>query len=173
VKSIRYATDAEYEQHFLSLFSQSVERRTGPGAAILAELSGGMDSTSIVCMSDRVQASHNPPRSLIDSISYYDDSEPTWNERPYFSLVEELRGKTGIHTDTSLIARTFQSHDSSLGEYLFPGADSSSIEREQHFESLDHGHRYRTILSGIGGDELLGGVPTPLPELPVISHRET
>jgi len=45
---IHYKTDAEYEEHLFSLFRQSVERRTGPGAPILAQLSGGMDSSSIV-----------------------------------------------------------------------------------------------------------------------------
>ena len=152
--TIRYKTDAEYEEHFRSLFRQSVERRTGPGAAILAQLSGGMDSTSIVCMSDELRASSNPPGRPIDSISYYDDSEPSWNERFYFSLVEGARGRIGIHVDASLIPQTFQPHDPFSGEYLFPGADSSSIERERNFESLDQDHHYRAILSGIGGDEL-------------------
>jgi asparagine synthase (glutamine-hydrolysing) len=163
--TIRYGSDAEYEEHFLSLFQQSVQRRTGPGASILAQLSGGMDSTSIVCMSDMVRASYHPPGSQIDTISYYDDAEPHWDERPFFTLVEQARGKVGIHADASLIPQTFRVHDASSGDYLFPGADSSSIERERHFEGLDRDHRYRVILSGIGGDELLGGVPTPMPEL--------
>jgi asparagine synthase (glutamine-hydrolysing) len=46
--AIRLKTDAEYETRFLTLFEQSVARRTGPGAPILAQLSGGMDSTAIV-----------------------------------------------------------------------------------------------------------------------------
>src|SRR5579862_3635454 len=124
-----------------------------------------MDSASIVCMSDKVRTSLNPSGSQIDTISYYDDAEPHWDERPFFSLVEQARGKIGIHADASLISQTFHTHDSSSGEYLFPGADSSSIARERYFESLDRDHHYRVLLSGIGGDELLGGVPTPLPEL--------
>ncbi len=54
----RHKSDEEYEAHFLSLFQQSVERRTGPGAPILAQLSGGMDSTSIVCMSSSRSKTH-------------------------------------------------------------------------------------------------------------------
>src|SRR6266567_3126356 len=34
---IRYRTDAEYEEHFLSLFEQAVRRRTGPGAPVIAQ----------------------------------------------------------------------------------------------------------------------------------------
>ena len=52
--TIRYSSDKDYEEHFFELFKQSVERRTGRGAPILAQLSGGMDSTSIVCMSDHI-----------------------------------------------------------------------------------------------------------------------
>src|SRR5580700_3096339 len=50
---LRYRTDAEYEEHFRSVFSAAVGRRLRSDTPILAELSGGMDSCSIVCMADR------------------------------------------------------------------------------------------------------------------------
>jgi asparagine synthase (glutamine-hydrolysing) len=40
---------------------------------------------------------------------------------------------------------------------------SSSAERR--FASTVQDHGYRVLLSGVGGDEVLGGVPTPVPEL--------
>lgn len=43
--------------------------------------------------------------------------------------------------------------------------DESFLAREQEFERLATERRYRAVLSGLGGDEVLGGVPTPLPEL--------
>ena len=162
---IRYKSDAEYEEHFLALLRQSVERRTGPGAPILAQLSGGMDSTSIVCMCDHIRRSNDPKAKLFDTVSYFDDSEPSWNERPYFSLVEARRGKVGFHVDTTLQDRTFGPHDSEQGPCLLPGTDRSSLDGERIFRELVGDKEYRAILSGIGGDELLGGVPTPLPEL--------
>jgi asparagine synthase (glutamine-hydrolysing) len=162
---IRYKTDAEYEEHFLALFRGAVERRTGPGAPVMAQLSGGMDSTSIVCMSDYARRSRDPNAELVDTISFYDESEPNWNERPYFSIVEAKRGKAGIHIETSFMDRTFEPPDLSEGVHLFPGADRSTIAREKKLqECVDRGG-YRVILSGIGGDEVLGGVPTPSPEL--------
>ena len=33
---------------------------------------------------------------MLDTISYYDDSEPNWNERPFFRKVEEQRSRTGL-----------------------------------------------------------------------------
>jgi asparagine synthase (glutamine-hydrolysing) len=48
---------------------------------------------------------------------------------------------------------------------LLPGADSSTSVRENEFLTHLDPREYRVVLSGLGGDELLGGVPTPLPEL--------
>lgn len=162
---IRHRSDKEYEEHFLYLFQQSVARRTGPGAPILAELSGGMDSSSIVCLSDYLRRTCDRESVLLDTVSYFDDSEASLNDRPYFSMVETSRGKIGYHIDTAFSKRTFELHDSCKGIYRLPGADSSSFDQERSFQDAVWNHGYRSILSGIGGDELLGGVPDPLPEL--------
>jgi asparagine synthase (glutamine-hydrolysing) len=163
---IHYKTDAEYEEHFLSLLRQSVERRTGPGAPILAHLSGGMDSTSIVCLSDLMRKEQGRTTAeFLDTVSFYDDSEPSWNEKPYFTVVEERRGKRGIHIETSVTDRTFGTDPFSEIVNLYPSTDNSAIVREQKLLEAIKGKNYKSILSGFGGDEVLGGVPTPLPEL--------
>jgi asparagine synthase (glutamine-hydrolysing) len=160
---IRYTSEAAYDEHFLHLFRQAVERRTGPGAPILAELSGGMDSSSIVCMSDDIRKAHGAaPADLIDTVSYYDDSEPNWNEMPYFTAVEHARNKSGLHIEVSAQTATFEPP---VAEYLWPGPDGRTFLAEKRFEEHLAGGQYRVILSGIGGDELLGGPPDPLPEL--------
>jgi asparagine synthase (glutamine-hydrolysing) len=160
---IHHRSDAEYDEHFLSLFRQSVARRTGPGAPILAELSGGMDSSSIVCMSDRIRQEQGAsPADFIDTVSYYDDSEPNWNEKPYFTAVERFRERRGLHIEVLSRGRKF---GPPAPVYLWPGPESNTLAAEQQLErQLDCG-QYRVILSGIGGDELLGGPPNPLPEL--------
>jgi asparagine synthase (glutamine-hydrolysing) len=165
--TICYRSDAEYEAHFLHLLRQSVGRRTGAGAPILAELSGGMDSTSIVCVSDQMRYSQGAsPRELLDTLSYYDESEPNWDERPYFTAVEMQRRKAGFHVNISTRERTFAPADLPEG-YIprLPGLDQYGVDHEKHARSAVSRGGYRVILSGIGGDELLGGVPTPLPEL--------
>jgi asparagine synthase (glutamine-hydrolysing) len=164
-KEVRYNTDAEYEAHFLALFQQSVERRTGPGGPILAQLSGGMDSSSIVCMSDHIRRSAAHSSDILDTVSFFDDTEPNWDERPYVSAVEAKRGKPGVHIARSFLNRTFLPPDHTDGFCVFPGADSSAVEQERTFQNALQAGQYRVILSGIGGDELLGGVPSPVPEL--------
>jgi len=163
--SIRYRDDADYEGHFIALFKKAVERRTGPGAPVLAQLSGGMDSTSIVCMSDYVRRSPGHEAELIDTVSFYDDSESSFNDREFFPIVESRRAKVGTHLDAAFSQRTFEPHDPADGLYLFPGADSFSLKQERHFFDRVWGAGYGSILSGIGGDEVLGGVPNGFPEL--------
>ena len=96
-KRICYRTDGEYEEHFRFVFTKAVQRKLRSDAPVLSELSGGRDSSSIVCIADTVLADGAAECPRLDTISYYDDSEPTWNERPYFTKVEEKRGRTGLH----------------------------------------------------------------------------
>jgi asparagine synthase (glutamine-hydrolysing) len=159
-------SDAEYEDHFLDLFRQSVARRTGTGAPILAELSGGMDSTSIVCMSDHIRTSQGEGvNGILDTVSYFDPGEPNWNEQPYFSISEARRGKEGIHIQTSFADSRFEPCDPALGPRPLPGADRATENFERQILTAMQVKNCRVILSGVGGDELLGGVPTPMPEL--------
>ena len=96
---IRYRTEAEYEEHFRIVFAKAVQRKLRSDRPVLAELSGGRDSSSIVCMADTIVARGAADTPRLDTISYYDDSDPNWNERPYFTKVEERRGRTGWHVN--------------------------------------------------------------------------
>lgn len=105
--SIRYASDAEYEEHFRSIFRDSVRRRLRSERPVLAELSGGVDSSSIVCMADDVR--REEPGPPIETLSYFDIDEPSGDERPYFNLIEQRRGRTGHHISLSDFNRQFGS----------------------------------------------------------------
>ncbi len=163
-KRIRYRTDGEYEEHFRVVFAAAVRRRLRSDSPILAELSGGMDSSSIVCMADTIIARGAAETPRLDTLSYYNDSEPNWNERPYFTKIEEKRGRAGCHIDVSSIRQTgFE-----LGDGRFVATPSSGSgrpnEASRQFAACMTSQGNRVVLSGIGGDEVTGGVPTPIPE---------
>ncbi len=165
-KRIRYRTDAEYEEHFRAVFTDAVRRRLRSDSPTLAELSGGMDSSSIVCMADTIIARDAAETSRLDTISYYNDSEPNWNERPFFTKVEEKRGRTGCHIDVS----SQEQSKFEFGNDYFaatPGSRSGSRLSAAGKEFIDcmASQGNRVLLSGTGGDEVMGGVPTPAPEL--------
>lgn len=171
---LNYKRDVDYDDHFLSLFQQAIERRDQPNTPVVAELSGGMDSSSIVCMSDYARQLRGAA-SMVDTVSYYRDSEPHWNERPYFLIVEKKRSKAGVHIDVSPPEPAFNLFTAGPSGYLFPANPLVSIELEKRFQTAMDNRGFRAVLSGIGGDELLGGVPTLLPELAgyLVSGRVT
>jgi asparagine synthase (glutamine-hydrolysing) len=161
---IRYCSDAEYEEHFRNVFAESVQRRLRSDAPILAELSGGMDSSSIVCMADTVIARGTAVTPRLDTVSYYNDSEPNWNERPYFTKVEEMRGRTGCHIDVGS-RDTFEFELDRERFAAAPGSGGRPNKAFRQFAACMTSVGSRVLLSGIGGDEIAGGVPTPTPEL--------
>jgi asparagine synthase (glutamine-hydrolysing) len=163
-KRLRLRNDREYEQLFLNAFSQSVARRTRSQEPVLAELSGGMDSSSIVCVADRLTRHGLLGSPRLDTLSFYSDAEPNWDEQTYFTRVEEQRGRTGIHVGTS--ASESLTMGPSSNHFLATPAceDSESSQARQLSDVLASGP-YRVVLSGVGGDEVTGGLPTPLPEL--------
>lgn len=166
-KRIHYRTDTEYEEHFRNVFATAVQRKLRSDKPVLAELSGGRDSSSIVCMADTVIARGAAATSRLDTVSYYDDSEPNWNERPFFMKVEEKRGRTGCHINVSAqdpdkLSSPEPRGESPEGRFVqTPGYDGRTSPPIRM--CLTSGGN-RVVLSGIGGDEVMGGVPTPVPE---------
>jgi asparagine synthase (glutamine-hydrolysing) len=170
-KKIRYRIDAEYEDHFRKVFTTAVERRLRSDRPVLAELSGGMDSSSVVCVADTVTARNATESKSLDTISWYADNEPDLDERPYFTRVEEKRGRTGFHIDLASF-KTAKPLDSLEFEFASNRFAATPIPSNLHAELFRQYSAYmraqghRVVFSGIGGDEVMGGgVPTPMPEL--------
>jgi len=161
---IRYKTDAEYEEHFRHVFRQSVQRRLRSDSPVLAELSGGLDSSSIVCMADDILAKEGAETSRLDTLSYYDKTEPSGDDWTYFQKVEAKRGRAGIHIDGSRLGTSPASLASSDFCPL-PGALGFGQKLDTERADTVRSGGYRAVLSGIGGDEFTGGVPDPRAQL--------
>jgi asparagine synthase (glutamine-hydrolysing) len=118
-------------------------------------------------MADEIIARGTAETPRLETISYYDDDEPNWDERPYFTKVEQKRGHTGWHIDVGTkglcrdkLQELFEDpHGPGLAT---PGSNGRSFPQ---FGACIASQGNRVVLSGIGGDEVMGGVPTCLPEL--------
>jgi asparagine synthase (glutamine-hydrolysing) len=154
-------SDAEYEERFRVLFFDAVRRRLRSACPVIAELSGGMDSSSVVCVADQLVASEN--QQPVQTVSFFDDTEPNWNERPYFAAVEALRGRAGFHLNVARGGRFVPERDESFPVTPAHGA-RQSVSHAELAQFLGAGG-FRVLLSGVGGDEFTGGVPTGIPEL--------
>ncbi len=161
---ISYKSDAEYEEHFGQLFRESVRRRLRSDSPILAELSGGLDSSSIVCMADDIIAKEGTLTPHLDTLSYYDNTEPNGDDSIYFPKIEEKRGRVGFHIDASKLGLAPAPLEYSDFAPL-PGHLGSGRQLEAERANVIRSGRYRAVLSGIGGDEFMGGVPNPSAQL--------
>jgi asparagine synthase (glutamine-hydrolysing) len=162
-KRVRYQTDAQYEEHFRHVFQESVRRRLRSDRPVLAHLSGGMDSSAIVSVADALLGRGRSEAPRLDTVSYYNDSEPDWDERPFFEKVEENRGRRGCHIQVG------RQEDTSIEvpSNHFPSTPASSgtlSASAREFLACVNRNGNRVLLSGVGGDEVLGGVTTPIPE---------
>src|SRR5260370_1437126 len=161
---IRYKTDAEYEEHYRTAFGQAVKRRLRADSPVLAELSGGRDFGAIVCVADELMARGQAEAPRLDTMSYLDDEGKSSDERPYVEKVEAKRGRVGCHIDAPKSPMPLRLLEP---EYFCaqPGPDQNGAEAIEKRLALMNSQRNRIILSGIGGDEVTGGVPAVFPGL--------
>lgn len=174
-KRIRYRTDAEYEEHFRTALAAAVQRRLRSDRPILAELSGGMDSSSIVCMADIVIARGENEAPRLDTISWYDDSfdqiEPDTNELHWITKVEEQRRSTGCHINLGRLRQRVDAQKTFRSDFErdhFPAIPIPNTHPElfKEYAAYVKSRGHLVTLSGIGGEAATGGgVPTPTPEL--------
>src|ERR1700730_235882 len=160
---IHYKTDSEYEEHFFHAFRTAVRRRLSSDSPVLAELSGGLDSSSIVCMADHLIRNGEARTPRLDTISHYSVLEPGGDERSFFMEVEKRRGVQGFHINLDQYGHRF-----SLEYEDFEPTPNWVGKRpglEQDMSDFFERQGNRVALSGIGGDEFLGGVPDPRPLL--------
>jgi asparagine synthase (glutamine-hydrolysing) len=155
---IRYRTDAEYEEKLRHLFRQSVRRRLRTDSPVLAELSGGLDSSSIVCMADEIARKRGSENPRVDTFSFCDRGEPDEDDFLYYTIVENSRGRTGHHAEIRGSGDTL-----SFERPRFAPAPDFDAREEVKIsrEAIIKDGTYRVILSGIGGDEFLGQALDP------------
>lgn len=151
-RELRYKTDAEYEEQYRDLFCQAVRRRLRADSPVLAELSGGYDSSSIVCMADEIMDQDGCACTRIDTFTFVDHEEPDEDDSIYASIVEKKRGRVGHRAGTGITGDAFLV-DGGFG--AVPGLGGRQ-EIRRVLPEIMKSRGYRVILSGLGGDEFNG-----------------
>jgi len=162
-RDIRYRSDSDYEEQFRELFREAVHCRLRSDGLVWAELSGGLDSSSIVCMADKIIASGDAGSTQLETVSYVYDNSAASDERRFIAEVEAQRGRVGHHFH----------EDESVGRFLKLNLDS--IVRPNPTYRFTARHDWvrarmqqtgsKVLLSGVAGDNLLWSGADVSPEL--------
>ncbi|HEX6159530.1 MAG TPA: asparagine synthase-related protein, partial [Thermoanaerobaculia bacterium] len=152
---VRLGSDVEYEQAFRELFFEAVRARLDVDGTAFAELSGGLDSSSIVCVADRLLAERRCRATSLETISYVFDESSASDERFFIGAVEHRRGRRGVHLREE-DHRIFSSlPDEMFLEYptpiqLFGGRGDAVLSAMESAGA-------RVLLRGTAGDQVLWG----------------
>jgi asparagine synthase (glutamine-hydrolysing) len=156
-----YRDDAEYEEELRELFVGVMRTRLRSNGPVFAELSGGVDSSSIVCVGDRVLSEEPSLCPRIETVSYVFECSPSSDERDYIGAVETWRGRQGMHIgerETHILGP--------LPPKLFPDFPTNQLcflGRQDRVAREMRRQGGRVLLSGLAGDGVFFGEPPELP----------
>jgi len=144
--TIRYQNEHRYEEELRALFREAVAVRLQSESPVLAELSGGLDSSSVVCMAQHLIRSGvvNAPR--LETVSF------TWQnslDEPFIREVESHCGIEGVRISMHDVPLLAEAQVNGATPEAFQALLSSIAATARQ-------HGARTILTGQNGDLLMG-----------------
>jgi asparagine synthase (glutamine-hydrolysing) len=154
-KRIRYRTDAEYAEHFESLFTEAVRCRLRNIDGVAAELSGGLDSSLVVGTAQRLMRQGGSHVARFDTFSIKFD-HPDADERNY---IDDVAAMWGLETNWSPpFYATFADYAAEIKRYSYLGCRPNFVmDALMHRAIRERG--YRVLLTGQGGDQWFAGSP--------------
>ena len=143
---IRYADERDYDAHLRMLFRDAVKSRLRTSYPVCSELSGGLDSSSIVCIATSLLAHGEAMAKRLVTINYGRAGTP---DDPFHQLVRRFCNAESVSVDTNdftFLDREFLDEAAPA----FWGALFTELARIAR--ELDA----RTYLTGMGGDLIMG-----------------
>jgi asparagine synthase (glutamine-hydrolysing) len=152
IEPLSYRSDREYEEHFHEKLREAVRVRLRAKHRIFSELSGGLDSSSLVLMADQVLKAGNRAQDDLRTLSCVYEESSTCDEQYFMSMVEEARGLTTIK-----VAEQDQRGTLGLRDIEFTGLPNPLHCFPGKFETyaaIMRQHGARVLFTGSGGDHL-------------------
>ncbi|HEX5876449.1 MAG TPA: asparagine synthase-related protein [Pyrinomonadaceae bacterium] len=175
---IRYPNDSDYEEQFRQLFREAVRCRLRSDGPVWAELSGGLDSSSIVCVADQIMEAGEASTPRLETVSYIDEHSTTFFDRQFIRVIEEFRGRAGHHLQSEKHWVSFVSPEA---RFISKPHTGVCVEGTDKWLSREMRTANATVLlSGLGGDQLLWSIREATPALtdliyqrkPLALHRQ-
>lgn len=163
VQEIRYKTTEEYTEHFRDLFQEAVRCRLRVNGPVGALLSGGVDSSSIVCTCQKLFAGGMAPNKGFETFSVVSDVLPLSHDGDLF---DERRYIQSVLHMYHLRSNYF------WYENLMPSPPMIEVARRYRDVSYHPAlpilaqvlgsatqKGVKVMLNGVGGDDILGADP--------------
>jgi asparagine synthase (glutamine-hydrolysing) len=143
---IRYEDERQYDERLRVLFRESVRARLRTNHPVCSELSGGQDSSSIVCMASHLIASGDAQAPNLTSISF---GSPGAADEKFYTAVQRFCGIEGVYVNTDDFPYLSTDHL----DQASPAAWGALFEElAQRTKQMD----MRVYLTGLGGDLMMG-----------------
>ena len=144
--TVEYQNKRRYEEQLRALFREAIAVRLQSESTVLAELSGGLDSSSVVCMANDLVRSGTVRASLLEAVSF------TWQNSLDEPFIREVESHCGIQ------AARISTHDV---PFITEAQVSGALPEAFHAlltKVADTARQAgaRTILTGQNGDLLMG-----------------
>lgn len=143
---IRRHDEREYEEQFRALFRDAVSSRLQARAPVAAELSGGLDSSSVVCLAANLIRRGDVAASGLTAISYVHRGS---RDVPFIGKVEEHCGLRSVRLSVDEIPLFAESD-------ILGALPHSRSRLQQSAVVVARQAGATTLLTGQAGDELAG-----------------
>ena len=162
--NVRLASREDYWAEYRTRFKRAIRSRLESPFPVVAELSGGIDSSSIVCVSDRILAEQEGTAypSLIAAAGVYPGLP--CDEEPYIRAVAE-HVRIPVQRWNASTSTVDELADSSLS---MPAGGVMTFGGSVGQLDIAASYGARVLLSGIGGDQVgspAGGIRDAITEL--------
>jgi len=149
---LEYRTDREYEEHLREVLKDAVRVRLRSKRPVFAELSGGLDSSTITLVADQLLRSQNRSPEGLQTTSCVYERSTTCDESPFIRVIEERRGIDSHLVHEEDLRATLGLQDPEFVGlpnplHCFPGRYPTIAKSMAPFGA-------RVLLTGGGGDHL-------------------
>ena len=146
---IRHRRPEDYDAHLRSIFLDAVRNRLRSSAPAWSELSGGLDSSAVVCAADLLIKQKLAVAPDICTLSFITDGSPEADERRFVACVDEYCGRKThlIQQDASFDLVDSDRHWITPAQPVYGTLQSYRLVRSSGG---------RVLLTGHGGDAVMG-----------------
>jgi asparagine synthase (glutamine-hydrolysing) len=156
IRSLKYRTDHDYEDHCRELLKEAVRVRLRAKRPVFSELSGGFDSSSLVMIGDRILRDRNESTQGLRTVSCVFEESESCDESAFIKAVEDTRRLPGFR-----VTEKDQAITPALRNVAFTGVPNPLHffpGRFLAYQKLMGSLGARVLFSGEGGDHLFWSV---------------